>query len=340
MKGLILAAGLGTRLRPLTFERSKPMLPVANQPLIAYPLQKLMYSGITEIGIVVGQNEEELREGLKHVPAELSFIPQPEPRGLAHAVQCAEEFCGNDEFVLVFCDNLFAESLDHANADWLRIRRDHPDVECMLNVIEVEDPRAFGVAVLDEDGFVTDMEEKPKEPRSNLAIIGIDYLRPSIFRAIPRIKPSFRGELEITDAIMELVHMGHKVYARKLGGFWYDTGTFPDLINVLEPVMDEFGVYQTKGRYPGCELNGPVGIEKDAWVENSELTGPVMVAAGSKVTGSRLGPYVTVARDSMLEDCHLSHCQVLPGTMLSGVSAERKIFDGDTVVDEDTKPAK
>ena len=338
MKGLILAAGRGTRLRPLTDRRSKPMLPLANQPLIAYPLQKLLYDGITEIGIVVGDNEDELRAGLIHVPAELTFIRQPEPLGLAHAVSFAEGFTGDDDFTLLFCDNLFSEPLALSSAEWHARRLQSPELAAMIHVIELEDPRAFGVAVVGEDGWVTELEEKPAEPRSNLAVIGIDLLRPEIYRAIERIEPSPRGELEITDALAELVRMGRRVYARRLSGFWYDTGTPADLIAALRPVMHEFGAYQLSGRYPDSELGGPVGIGRRSVVQGCRLEGPVMVGEDCRVQDCQLGPYVTIGDGCALADCQLTDCQVYPGTKLSGASDHEAIYDGEHRVDRETLP--
>jgi len=338
MKGLILAAGRGTRLRPLTGRRSKPLLPLIGQPLIAYPLQKLLYAGITEIGIVAGDNEDELRSGLSHIPADLSFIRQDEPLGLAHAVNCARGFCADDDFILLFCDNLFSEPLALAQAQWAQECAAVPDLGALIHTIEVDDPRAFGVAVVDEAGFVVELEEKPAQPKTNLAVIGIDFLTPSIFEAIGRIKPSARGELEITDAIGELIKLGLKVKARPLGGFWYDTGTFPDLLDVQKPLMDEMGVYQAIGSHGGCELSGPVGIGPRSKVRESTLTGPVMIGADSTVTECKLGPYTAVGHGCELTDCELSHCQVYPGTKLTGVKDSDAIFDGDLRVDRGTEP--
>lgn len=338
MKAVILAAGRGTRLKPLTGARSKPMLPLANQPLITYPLQKLLCAGVYDIGIVVGDNEDELRAGLNHVPAELAYIRQPEPLGLAHAVDCAREFTADDDFVLLFCDNLFSEPLSHAQAEWAAQRAQHSDMAALIHVIELDDPRACGVAVVDGGGWVLGLEEKPAQPRSNLAVVGIDFLTPRIFDAIARISPSKRGELEITDALGELVAMGHRVRARKLSGFWYDTGTVPDLLGVLKPVMDEFGVYQVQGSHPGTTLSGPVGIARGAVIEDCQLTGPVLIGADCRLRGCRLGPYVAIDTHCVIEDCTLAHCQLYPGTRLTGATDSGVIYDGELRVDRSTPP--
>jgi glucose-1-phosphate thymidylyltransferase len=332
VKGLILAAGLGTRLRPLTRPpeeggRSKPLVPLANQPLIAYPLQKLLLAGISEIGIVVGRNAGELRGALRHVPASLSFIPQDAPRGLAHAVQCARGFCGGDEFVLLFCDNLFAEPLSHALVEWEALRQRERDIAALIHTYAMPDPRACGVAVV-QDGWVVELEEKPAVAKSNLAVIGIDFLTPLIFDAIARVKPSARGELEITDALAGLITLGYKVRARALTGFWYDTGTFGDLITAQRPVMHEFGAFQARGQYRGSVLAGPVGIVKDSSVEDSVLSGPVLIGADCAVRSSRLGPYVSVGDHCRVTGCDLRDCQLYPGTRLEGVTVTELIFDG------------
>lgn len=340
MKGLILAAGMGTRLRPLTYERSKPMVPVANRPLISYPLEQMTDIGIRDVGIVVGQNRAELERDLDGRGAKLSFIDQPEPKGLAHAVQCAQEYCGDDEFVLMFCDNLFSEPLDNSLALWNKLRKEEPKTECLIHVLEVDDPRAFGVAIVDGGGWVTDMEEKPKEPRSNLAVLGIDFLTPRIFEAIPRIKPSHRGELEITDAIIELVHMGYKVHASKLDGFWYDTGTFGDLIDVLKPVLDARQHYSRAGATRHCTMSGRVGIEEGSVVADTMLHGPMVIGKGCQVTACELGPYVSVGDGCVLEGCKLKNAQLLPGTKLYNVEDSEVIYDGKERITRDTEPAK
>jgi len=178
--------------------------------------------------------------------------------------------------------------------------------------------------------------EKPEQPKSDLAVLGIDLLTPRIFEMIERIKPSARGELEITDAIAALTEAGHRVYARPLNGFWYDTGTFPDLIQVLRPLMDDFGIYGTQGRYPGSTLKGPVGIGRDSVVTDCELNGPVMIGAQCQVTGCVLGPYTAVGDRCVLDSCTLRHAQLYAGTQLSGVLDQEVIYDGELRVDAAT----
>ncbi len=340
MKGLILAAGLGTRLRPLTGERSKPLVPVANQPLIHYPLERLLASGVTDVGIVAGANRAELEAAPWPSASSLTFITQDEPRGLAHATACAREFCGGDDFILLFCDNLFSEPLDDALTQWRELRGVEPQLGAMIHVLEVPDPRAFGVAVLDADGWVLDLEEKPQNPRSNLAVVGIDFLTPRIFEAIPHIKPSFRGELEITDALLELTRLGYKVFARKLAGVWYDTGTFRDLIEVLRPALDWREHYSVRGELSGCTVAGKLDVGAGSVLADCVLAGPVVIGDKCRLTGSRLGPYVAVGDGCVLNSCVLSGCQVFPGATLSGSTAADAILAGPVPIKRDTPPGK
>jgi glucose-1-phosphate thymidylyltransferase len=270
------------------------MVLLANRPLIHYALDKLVEIGVTDIGIVVGDNEDELRRDLAYPGAQLTFIRQPEPKGLAHAVSFAREFTGDDDFILLFCDNLFSISLHDSLEEWNG--RD-PQCECLLHVHQVDDPRAFGVAVV-EGGWVSALEEKPQQPRSNLAIVGIDFFTPRIYDAIARIEPSFRGELEITDAIAELLTLGYKVRAREIGGYWYDTGTFRDLLTAQAAVLD----------------------------------GKVDVPEGT-LQGSTLGANVAVGAGASVSGCELADCMVYPGTQLRGVTASGAIFDGTTRID-------
>ena len=307
MRGLILAAGRGTRLQPLTDHRSKPMVTVANRPLIHYAIDKLVEIGVQEIGVVVGENEAELRASLAYPGPSFTFLRQPQPRGLAHAVSFARDFTADDDFILLFCDNLFSASLHDSMQVWTS-RPTH--CECLIHVHEVEDPRAYGVAVCDGE-WVKELEEKPQQPKSNLAVVGIDFFTPRIYDAISRVQPSARGELEITDAINELVVMGHGVRAEQIGGYWFDTGTFSDLLTAQSHAIT---------------------THIHAEFEDSQITDPAVIGE-ARIVRSRIGPNVAVADGCALYDCELSNCIVYPGTTLKGVQAHDAIFDGETRID-------
>ena len=323
MKGLILAAGRGSRLRPLTDNISKPLLPLANRPLISYPLQQLIDAGITEIGIVANHdNVAELRAALSGWPARLSYIIQPEPLGLAHAVGCARDFIGDSEFVLLFADNIFLQPLASGLEQW-QLQRP----SALIHTIELEDPRAFGVTVLDGQRVV-DLQEKPTQPRSNLGVVGIDIFTPGIFDAIDSIAPSARGEYEITDAMMELVRRGEPVLAVPLVGPWYDTGTFGDLIRAHHCAMDMHTKFELADHIEQKRSHTvfEVDVRSGSRLIGSRLVGPVLVGPGCSIVDSVLDEYVSVGAGSRLHNCRLSNVQVYPGSTASGIEARAAII--------------
>lgn len=323
MKGLILAAGHGTRLRPLTDKLSKPLLPLANRPLISYPLERLIEAGIREIGIVANaDNVHELQSALSSYPAALTFIIQPEPLGLAHAVGCAREFCAESEFVLLFADNIFLQPLEMALEQW----KLHRPV-ALIHTIELEDPRAFGVAVLDGQRVI-DLEEKPLQPRSNQGVVGIDIFTQEIFSAIASIRPSARGEYEITDAMMELIRRGQHVHAVPLAGPWYDTGTFSDLIAAHRCAMDMHREFELADGIEQQQSHTvfDVDVRAGSRLIGSRLIGPVRVEHGCSVVDSVLEEYVSVGADCVLSGCSLTNVQVYPGSRVSGITAQDAII--------------
>jgi glucose-1-phosphate thymidylyltransferase len=313
VKGLVLAAGRGTRLAPLTDNLSKALVPLANRPLIEYALDKLIEVGIEDIGIVAGSNEAELQAALASYPANLSFARQDQPLGLAHAVNSARSFCGGGDFVLLFCDNLFADSLAPSLEEWqaLRSSPQTSDVAALIHTFRMADPRACGVALI-EEGWVSELEEKPQLPKSNLAVVGIDFFTPQIFDAIARIQPSARGEYEITDAIAELIRMGYRVRGRELSGFWYDTGTFRDLIAAHGPVLQAF-----------ADTSAPGSL-----LQNCTLRGAVLIGRDCSIVDCRLGPDVSIADGCSLRNCELQNVQVHCGSVLSDLNDANCIYAG------------
>lgn len=221
MKALILSGGHGTRLRLLTYSQQKQLIPVANKPVLFYAIEDVIEAGIRDIGIIVGPNKEQVMETVNSVDwdAEIEFVYQGEPKGLAHAILVAEEFLDDEEFVMYLGDNILRDGIvTHAQ----RFKDLNPDSLILLT--EVDEPQRFGVAELDENGRVKRLKEKPKVPPSNYALIGVYFFKPIIIEACKSIKPSWRNELEITDAIQWLIENGYRVEASIVEGWWKDTG--------------------------------------------------------------------------------------------------------------------
>ncbi|NLI73696.1 MAG: glucose-1-phosphate thymidylyltransferase, partial [Euryarchaeota archaeon] len=238
MKGLILAGGNGTRLRPLTHTGPKQLIPIANKPNILYCLEDLREAGITDIGVILGNNmPEQVRELLKDgadYGVRITYIEQGEPKGIAHAVGCAEEFMGDDPFVVYLGDNLLQGGIHYMVDEFA-----DGDMEALVALTSVKDPAKFGIAELDANGSLIGLEEKPKNPKSDLAMIGIYFLRSSIFPIIKQLKPSWRNELEITDAIDKLRKKTGKVSTHMVRGWWKDTGRPEDIIHANRMVLSE-----------------------------------------------------------------------------------------------------
>jgi glucose-1-phosphate thymidylyltransferase len=295
MKALILAGGKGTRLRPLTCSTAKHTLPVGNKPIIYYVMEQIRQSGIEDIGVVIspetaGDIQRALSDGSRW-GARISYIMQSPSLGLAHAVQVARNFLGDSSFLLFLGDNLIQEGVKDLVSEYLSFL---PDALIVLK--EVADPRSFGVAELDESGRVVKLVEKPAEPGSNLAMVGAYVFTPAIHDVIAGLKPSRRGEYEITDAIQALMDKGGVVRSHILVGWWLDTGKKEDLLEANHKVMDEYlkpGIQGDVDRF--SRISGEVEIGPSTRIENSQVCGPVSIAAGCYVSGSIIGPYTCLA---------------------------------------------
>ncbi len=305
MKGVILAGGLGKAFRPLSYTGPKQLVPIANKPVLHYVIEDLVGAGIKEIGIIVGYTEERIK-AIKDAVGDgsmwgckVQYIEQDAPRGLAHAVGICRKFTGKDSFVVYLGDNMikggiasFVDEFQHSNSD------------ASLLLTEVADPQKYGVAIVDGAGNLLEVEEKPKNPRSNLAIIGIYMFRPAIFEMIDSIKPSARGELEITDAIARLVKSGrHKVQARKVTGWWDDTGTIGAVLNANALVLSDIKGSNLGEVAAGAKITGNVAIGKGTRIlEGSVIKGPSIIGENCVIgPDTVIGSYTSIGNNVTVE---------------------------------------
>ncbi|SFJ93455.1 glucose-1-phosphate thymidylyltransferase [Streptosporangium canum] len=318
MKALVLAGGSGTRLRPITHTSAKQLVPVANKPVLFYGLEAIAAAGIREIGIVVGDTQAEIEAAVGDGSAlglQVTYIRQQAPLGLAHAVLIARDYLGDDDFVMYLGDNFI---LGGINGIVDRFVHDRPSAQIMLT--RVGDPRQFGVAELDAGGRVVGLEEKPADPKSDLALVGVYLFTPAIHEAVAELKPSWRGELEITDAIQWLIQEGHEVESTVISGYWKDTGNVTDMLEVNRLVLESLDG-RVDGRVDGAsELIGRVVVEPGAVVERSRIVGPAIIGAGARVLDSYVGPFTSIAADCLVSGSEIEYSIVLPRSSISGVS--------------------
>ena len=318
MKGLILSGGKGTRLRPLTYTSAKQLVPVANKPVLFYGIEAMAEAGIREVGIVVGDTAPEIqaavadgsRWGLK-----VTYIPQDAPRGLAHAVLISEGFLGSEPFVMYLGDNLLNKGI----GPFVRqFEAERPAAQILL--ARVPDPQMFGVAEL-EDGRVVRLVEKPREPRSDYALVGVYMFGPEIFTSVRRIRPSWRCELEITDAIQDLIDRGLEVRPHVVDGWWKDTGKLEDLLEANRLILDTLERRIDGQVDEASRVEGKVVIEAGAVVERSVVRGPVIIGAGARITQAYVGPFTSIMNDVQVRDAEIEHSIVLEGSEISGLAS-------------------
>jgi len=325
MKGVVLAGGTGSRLRPLTHTGPKQLVPVANTPVLQYGIEDLCEAGIDEIGVVLGnKGREEIQEFLgdgSDFGVEITYIVQGNPLGLAHAVGCTQEFVGDEDFVVYLGDNILKQGISE-----LVEKFGTGDYAAGIALQEVDAPQQFGVADVDEEGNVNRLVEKPEDPPSDLALIGIYVFSPAIFNAIGRIEPSWRGELEITDAIQLLLDDGRAIDSHVVEGWWKDTGKPEDILDANRLVLegrpgDRAGTIQD-----GADVTGHINLYESATVENGAVVrGPVSIGPNTTIRAETyVGPYTSIGPDSIVEGTHIENSVVIGN---SEITTDGKIVD-------------
>ena len=318
LKGLILSGGKGTRLRPITHAGAKQLLPVANKPVLFYGIQAMAAAGIEQVGIVIapetgGEVRQAAGDGSRFGVA-ITYITQDSPGGLAHAALTAEPYLGNSPFVMYLGDNLLQGGI----VDLVRTFRSHqPDALILLQ--EVAEPHNYGIAEL-EDGAVVRLVEKPPHPRSNLALVGVYMFTAAIHEAARSIRPSVRGELEITDAIQYLVDGRWRVEAQVVRGWWKDTGQPEDMLAANRLVLDTIRA-DVVGELIDSHVDGPVIVEAGARLERCQVRGPAIIGAGAQLADCQIGPYTAIGEDCAVQAARVENSILLPGASVRDLAA-------------------
>jgi glucose-1-phosphate thymidylyltransferase len=309
LKGLILSGGKGTRLRPITHTSAKQLVPVANKPVLFYAIEAMAQAGIDEVGIIIApETGDEIRRAAgdgSRFGVRLTYILQDEPAGLAHAVLTAEPFLGDSPFVMYLGDNLLQGGIE----DLVAAFRDH-EPDALILLTPVPDPESYGVAEL-SDGAVVRLVEKPPEPRTNLALVGVYMFTSTVHDAAKAIEPSARGELEITDAIQRLVDEGKRVEPHIVKGWWKDTGRLDDMLEANRLVLDTIQT-RLEGELIESQVEGRVVVEPGARVERSSIRGPAIIGAGARLSDCYIGPYTAIG-----EGCEISRAEVEHSILLA-----------------------
>ncbi|MDB5079941.1 MAG: glucose-phosphate thymidyltransferase [Chloroflexi bacterium] len=322
MKGLILSGGKGTRLRPLTYTSAKQLVPVANKPVLFYAIETLVEAGIRDIGIIVGDTKDEIIAAVgkgDRWDINITYIPQEAPLGLAHAVKIAEDFLGDNRFVMYLGDNMIEESIRPLVEEF---STGDSTYQCQILLKQVPNPESYGVAELDPSNLekVVRLVEKPREPQSDLALVGIYMFDHHIFEAVNNIKPSWRNELEITDAIQYLVDKGYNVRPKIVKGWWVDTGKQADMLEVNRLILDrvERKVEGVVDR--DSSVNGKVIVAKTAEIINSVVRGPAIIGEHCRVVNSYIGPFTSINHHCTITDSEIEHSIILENSQVLDIS--------------------
>lgn len=309
MKGLVLSGGKGTRLYPLTYTSAKQLIPVANKPILFRVIESIRDAGVTDIGIVVGDTEEEIRRVVGHGDrwgVDIAYIRQEVPLGLAHAVKISRSFLGDERFVMFLGDNVIQGGISPLISQFADSEHD-----CQIVLTPVEMPEQYGVAELDGQGRILRLTEKPKEPASDLALVGIYMFNHFIFEAVNSIAPSWRGELEITDAIQWLVEHGHSVCPYIHRGWWIDTGRPGDMLEANSLVLEEL-IPCVEGYVDrASQVDSRVIIERNAEIINSVVRGPAIIGEHTRIVNAYIGPFTSIYHHVVVENAEVSRSIVL-----------------------------
>ena len=318
MKALVLSGGSGTRLRPITHTSAKQLVPVANKPVLFYGLEDIAAAGVTDVGIVVGDTAPAIEAAVgdgSRLGIKVTYIRQDAPLGLAHAVLVARDVLGDDDFVMYLGDNFIVGGITALVEEFAATR---PEAQIML--ARVSDPRSFGVAELDAlTGQVKGLQEKPREPKSDLALVGVYLFTPAIHEAVASLKPSWRGELEITEAIQWLLDNGRTVKSTTISGYWKDTGNVADMLEVNRLVLESLEPRLDGAVSEDSEIIGRVVVEAGATVTGSRIVGPAVIGPGSTISGSYVGPFTAIDADCSVTDSEIEYSIVLSNASISGV---------------------
>ncbi|MGE0879743.1 MAG: glucose-1-phosphate thymidylyltransferase [Acidimicrobiia bacterium] len=314
MKALILAGGAGTRLRPITHTSAKQLVPVANKPILFYGIEAMASAGIREFGIIVGDTRAEVMAAVgdgSRWGVHVTYIPQDEPLGLAHCVLIASDFLGDDDFVMYLGDNMLEQDLGAFVSAFSRERQSLTPPSAQILLKRVPDPHRFGIAELDADGNVVHLVEKPADPPTDLALVGVYLFDPTINQAVRAIKPSARGELEITDAIQWLIDQGLRVRTEILEGWWIDTGKLTPLLEANRLILEKLPTRIEGDVDESSQIDGRVVIEKGAEVKGSHIRGPAIIGEGARIINSFIGPFSAIGPECEISNSEVEHSVIL-----------------------------
>lgn len=334
MKALILAGGSGTRLRPITYSSAKQLVPIANKPILVYGIEAIVAAGITNVGIIVGDTAKEIQIAVgdgSRWGIDITYLPQGAPLGLAHCVLVARDFLANDPFVMYLGDNMIEEGLLDFTTGFVPPEGNGPDARILL--AKVDEPSNFGVAAIGPKGNIDYLVEKPSNPPSDLALVGAYLFGPAVHDAVRAIRPSVRGELEITDAIQWLLDEGRVVEHRIIDGWWIDTGKKDPLLTCNRLVLDTLKTVINGQVDDSSVIEGQVQVEDGALISNSRILGPSVIGANVVIEDSMVGPYASIGDGCWLREARLDHSVLLPDvTVIGPVSITDSLVGRNTAV--------